>query len=221
MVRRESETHNARRPRRSHAPTSLVSISILIGLVCTTACSSPPTPKEKVRSPSRYALRELTALGVPFDSTDLRGEDSAVTHVLVVDGSCPICLYALRGLAENVKARKTTRIVFQPQSLRDPMSPLETAGMECARREGKLKRFVEDRWIRLDSVRKPIGEVSRRLSLDSLEFLECIRSEATTAGVELMAMHATAVGVFYLPALISADSAWVGQKAVAKLLAKR
>ncbi len=56
-----------------------------------------------------------------------------------------------------------------------------------------------------------------RVGIDSLAFLSCLQSTSTASALAWSTAVADSVGVWNLPVLISADTAWVGMQAASRL----
>lgn len=190
----------------------------LYSLVCGLGLFSCSNSRDGVATEAPE-LRRGAAKQLAQASFSVRAEPRVLSpsRVLVVDASCPFSIYALSALvADSARARETA-IAYMPQTRRDGAALLETASLECARRDGKLAAYIADRLVRLDSVRRPVLASALRVGMDSLAFLSCVRSTEVASALLRSASIAEAVGVWNLPALIGPDSAWIGTQAVRRL----
>jgi len=175
-------------------------------------CSKESTISHTTPMPRKGAIDELLPAVVSIAAVT-----RAPTHVLVVDATCSNSMQALDRVLSDTLWSQRARIGYMPQLLRDPNALLETTALECARRAGALHDYVLDRLARLDSVRRPLLESAARVGIPREQFLSCVRDTSVIRQIEGQAAAAESVGVWDLPALISRDSAWIGERAVRRV----
>ena len=175
-------------------------------------CRSEPTDRPVTPMPRKGAIEALLPSAV-----SLAAANGAPTHVLVVDATCSKSMQALDRVLSDTLWIQRARIAYMPQHLRDPNAMLETMALECARRSGALHEYVLDRLARSDSVRKPLLESAVRIGIPKARFLSCLSDSAIVHQIQGQSATAGSVGIWNLPALISRDSAWIGERAVRRV----
>ncbi len=195
--------------RRAFFPLMLCGATLFVCCTNREAVATNPPPLR------RDALIQLATASFPIAETELRL--SPPRQVLVVDASCPFSMHALAVLGADSALAQRTAIAYMPQTLRDGAALLETASLECARRDGKLAAYVSDRLARLDSTRRPVLASAVRVGMDSLSFLSCVESPSVASAISHSSAKAASVGVWNLPVLVGLDSAWIGTQAVRRL----
>jgi hypothetical protein len=183
---------------------------LVIGAVSFAACH--------YEAPKRHTI-DRTALAQLSSSAAWLHRDSSISprFVYVVDGSCDISVQGLSFLLADSAKMRVTRVMYMPQTERDPNATLETVALECARRLGTLSSYVADRVSKLGSVRRPVLESAVVAGLDTGRFLRCTRSTEVQGLVIRHAELAQNIGVRDLPALIGTDTAWIGSRSLGKL----